>query len=200
MIYGQSKVPGTVIAYSPASSGLYIGSPSIVVLANGHYLASHDFFGPKSTEHTSAVSRIYRSKNKGKTWEMISEINGQFWSKLFVHQSHLYLMGTHKHHGNAIIRQSMDEGETWTNISTNKGLPGGIWGISGVTVSPVNSDIIWALIENEKGGVYKSTDAGKTWNTFPLPVGAGSVTSIAISSTDENKIWITICIAKLSKS
>ena len=115
MAYGQSKVPGTVIAYSPASSGLYIGSPSIVVLANGHYLASHDFFGPKSTEHTSAVSRIYRSKNKGKTWEMISEINGQFWSKLFVHQSHLYLMGTHKHHGNAIIRQSMDEGATWTN-------------------------------------------------------------------------------------
>jgi hypothetical protein len=115
MAYSQSKVPGTVIAYSPASSGLYIGSPSIVVLANGHYLASHDFFGPKSTEHTSAISRIYRSKNKGKTWEMISEINGQFWSKLFIHQSNLYLMGTHKHHGNAIIRQSKDEGETWTS-------------------------------------------------------------------------------------
>jgi photosystem II stability/assembly factor-like uncharacterized protein len=59
--------------------------------------------------------------------------------------------------------KSTDEGETWTNISENKGLPNGIWGISGVTVSPVNSDIIWALIENEKGGVYKSTDAGKTW-------------------------------------
>jgi photosystem II stability/assembly factor-like uncharacterized protein len=59
--------------------------------------------------------------------------------------------------------KSTDEGETWTNISENKGLPNGIWGISGVTVSPVNSDIVWALIENEKGGVYKSTDAGKTW-------------------------------------
>jgi photosystem II stability/assembly factor-like uncharacterized protein len=59
--------------------------------------------------------------------------------------------------------KSTDEGETWTNISTNKGLPEGIWGISGVTVSPVNSDIVWALIENEKGGIYKSTDAGKTF-------------------------------------
>lgn len=66
MAYSQLKVPGTVIAYSPASSGLYIGSPSIVVLTNGHYLASHDFFGPKSTEHSSAVSRIYRSKTKAK--------------------------------------------------------------------------------------------------------------------------------------
>jgi photosystem II stability/assembly factor-like uncharacterized protein len=59
--------------------------------------------------------------------------------------------------------KSTDEGETWTNISANKGLPEGIWGISGVTVSPVNSDIVWALIENEKGGIYKSTDAGKTF-------------------------------------
>ena len=59
--------------------------------------------------------------------------------------------------------KSTDEGETWTNISTNKGLPGGIWGITGVTVSPVNSDIVYALIENKKGGVYKSTDAGETW-------------------------------------
>ncbi|WP_439131797.1 WD40/YVTN/BNR-like repeat-containing protein [Polaribacter sp.] len=60
--------------------------------------------------------------------------------------------------------KSTDEGETWTNISTNKGLPSGIWGIAGVTVSPVNSDIVYALIENKKGGVYKSIDAGKTWN------------------------------------
>ncbi|MGK0453221.1 MAG: photosystem II stability/assembly factor-like uncharacterized protein [Paraglaciecola sp.] len=59
--------------------------------------------------------------------------------------------------------KSIDEGETWTNISTNKGLPDGIWGISGVTISPVNSDIVYTLIENEKGGIYKSTDAGKTW-------------------------------------
>ncbi|MFY9243330.1 MAG: glycosyl hydrolase [Polaribacter sp.] len=60
--------------------------------------------------------------------------------------------------------KSTDEGETWTNISEYKGLPKGIWGIAGVTVSPVNSDIVYALIENEKGGIYKSTDAGKTWS------------------------------------
>ncbi|APG65353.1 glycosyl hydrolase [Tenacibaculum todarodis] len=64
--------------------------------------------------------------------------------------------------GSAMFK-STDGGETWTNISANKGLPKGVWGISGVTVSPVNSDIVYALIENKKGGVYKSTDAGKTW-------------------------------------
>lgn len=59
--------------------------------------------------------------------------------------------------------KSTDEGETWANISKNPGLPSGIWGISGVSVSPVNSDIVYALIENKKGGVFKSIDGGKTW-------------------------------------
>ena len=61
------------------------------------------------------------------------------------------------------IWKSTDNGETWKNISANDGLPKGVWGISGVTVSPINSDIVWALIENKNGGVYKSTNGGKTW-------------------------------------
>ena len=45
--------------------------------------------------------------------------------------------------------KSTDGGETWTNISDNEGLPRGIWGISGVSVSPVNSKKVFALIENK---------------------------------------------------
>ncbi|MGB3080364.1 MAG: glycosyl hydrolase, partial [Saprospiraceae bacterium] len=36
-------------------------------------------------------------------------------------------------------------------------------GISGITVSPVNSNRLWAIIENEDGGVFRSDDSGKTW-------------------------------------
>lgn len=36
-------------------------------------------------------------------------------------------------------------------------------GIVGVAVAPSNTDKIYALIENEKGGLYVSTDAGETW-------------------------------------
>ncbi|MGB0836572.1 MAG: glycosyl hydrolase [Flavobacteriaceae bacterium] len=59
--------------------------------------------------------------------------------------------------------KSTDAGETWEDISSRPGLPKGLWGISGVTVSPVNSDYVWAIIENDNGGLFKSTDAGKTW-------------------------------------
>lgn len=109
-----SKVPGTVIAHVPASGKMYIGSPSICKLKDGTYLASHDLFGPGSTEHTSAVSHIYHSNDKGKTWVRIAEINDQFWSKLFVLRDTLYLMGTNCHHGNIVIRRSTDGGRTWT--------------------------------------------------------------------------------------
>lgn len=60
--------------------------------------------------------------------------------------------------------KSTDGGDTWTNISKNEGLPKGIWGISGVSVSPVNSNRVYAIIENDNGGVYRSDDAGKTWS------------------------------------
>lgn len=60
--------------------------------------------------------------------------------------------------------KSTDSGETWTEISTNKGFPTGTLGIIGVTVSPVNADRVWAIVENkDKGGVYRSEDGGETW-------------------------------------
>ena len=36
-------------------------------------------------------------------------------------------------------------------------------GIIGVTVSPLNSDRVWALIESKKGGLFRSDDGGETW-------------------------------------
>ena len=61
------------------------------------------------------------------------------------------------------IFKSTDGGETWKEISKNKGLPEGTLGIIGVTVSPVNSNRIWAMIENLNGGLFRSDDGGETW-------------------------------------
>ena len=50
--------------------------------------------------------------------------------------------------------KSTDSGETWTEISKNEGFPTDTLGIIGVTVSPKNSERVWALVENkEKGGL-----------------------------------------------
>ncbi len=60
--------------------------------------------------------------------------------------------------------KSTDEGETWDEISLNQGFASGILGIMGITVSPVNPQKVWAIVENkEEGGVYFSEDAGMSW-------------------------------------
>jgi len=107
-------VPGVVIDHSPATSRRYIGSPSIAVLPGGDYVAAHDEFGPQSVEHRRAISKVFRSRNRGATWEKIATVDGQFWSTLFVHRGGLYFLGTDRHHGHLVIRRSGDGGATWT--------------------------------------------------------------------------------------
>src|SRR5512140_2484136 len=70
----SNTVPGVVVDYSPQSSGIFIGSPSLAVLTNGDYVASHDEFGPRSAEHVRAVSQIFRSQDRGASWRKVSTI------------------------------------------------------------------------------------------------------------------------------
>ncbi|MGQ9562648.1 MAG: sialidase family protein [Thermogutta sp.] len=110
----EPAVPGVVIDHSPKTSGIYIGSPSLAILPDGTYVASHDEFGPASTERTRARTRIFTSSDRGETWQHLSDVDGQFWSSLFVHKGDLYLIGTWSHYGNLVVRQSKDGGKTWT--------------------------------------------------------------------------------------
>jgi hypothetical protein len=91
--------------------------------------------------------------------------------------------------------KSIDNGETWTEISKNKGLPEGILGNIGVTVSLINNERIWAIIEHkEKGGVYRSDDGGDTWNYMnserKLRQRAWYYTRIYADSEDENSVYV----------
>ncbi len=106
--------PGIVIDHEPAEGRRYIGSPSIAILRDGSYVASHDFFGPGSTQGVSGVTRVFRSGDRGRTWQRTAELENQFWSNLFVHRGALYLMGTSCEYGRIVIRRSKDGGRTWT--------------------------------------------------------------------------------------
>jgi photosystem II stability/assembly factor-like uncharacterized protein len=60
--------------------------------------------------------------------------------------------------------KSTDYGETWTEISRNPGLPQqGVFGKIGVALSPAAPWRVYALVEHDSGGVFRSDDAGATW-------------------------------------
>ncbi|MEJ2240187.1 MAG: hypothetical protein P8X82_18000 [Gemmatimonadales bacterium] len=59
--------------------------------------------------------------------------------------------------------KSTDFGETWTEITRNPGLPQGTIGKIGVALSPAAPYRVWALIEADDGGVFRSDDGGLNW-------------------------------------
>lgn len=59
--------------------------------------------------------------------------------------------------------KSENGGDTWTELTKNPGMPEAPLGKIGITVSPADSRRLWAIVEANDGGVYRSDDAGATW-------------------------------------
>jgi hypothetical protein len=146
-----SKVPGTVIDHSPASSRQYIGSPSIEPVGKTTYLASHDVFGPGSDHDRT---RVFRSTDAGKSWNHVTDIEGQWWSTLFEHRGDLYLMGPNKRYGKLVIRRSEDGGNTWTK--PNGPETGQLTQKAGYHTAPVplkrHEGRLWRALEDNRAG------------------------------------------------
>ena len=91
--------------------------------------------------------------------------------------------------------KSTDSGETWMEISKHEGFPKGILGIIGVTVSPVNNQRVWAIVENkDEGGLYQSNDGGETWKQVnserKLRQRAWYYTRVYADTKDVNTVYV----------
>ena len=119
---------------------------------------------------------VFKSENGGKSWRRVlyqSDSAGAVDLAMDANDpSTLYAAFWHAYRqpwklvsggsGSGLFK-STDGGETWKNITRNPGLPAGVIGKIGITVSPVNSKKVWALIEADSGGVFRSDDGGATW-------------------------------------
>jgi photosystem II stability/assembly factor-like uncharacterized protein len=59
--------------------------------------------------------------------------------------------------------KSTDGGDTWTDLSHAPGMPRGVEGRIGISVSQANPERVYALVEASDGGVYRSDNGGRTW-------------------------------------
>ncbi|NOT50733.1 MAG: glycosyl hydrolase [Chitinophagaceae bacterium] len=170
-------------------------NPDIVwVAVMGH------LFGPNEERG------VYKTTDGGKTWKKTLFINNQTGCSDLVMEpgnANVFYAGMWR-----LIRtpyslesggdgsglwKSTDGGETWTNISVNKGLPKGAWGIVGVAVAPSNTDKIYSIIENKDGGLYMSADGGETWTLSSsdnnIRQRAWYYTKVFVDPKNENRVY-----------
>jgi hypothetical protein len=124
---GCPTLPGTAIKYSPASTSIYLGSPAIVILTNGDYLTSHDYFGGGSTEASLGQTFLYRSSDRGTNWSYLGQINqlvsgtadndGCFWNHFIQLNGNLYSIANSSDSGGMVIRQALNNDSEWTYVN-----------------------------------------------------------------------------------
>ena len=90
------------------------------------------------------------------------------------------------------LYMSRDGGDNWTQLK-GKGLPDGIWGKVGVRVAPNESNRVYALIEAENGGLFRSDNGGDSWELINDSAGlrqrAWYYTTLAIDPTNADVVW-----------
>ena len=59
--------------------------------------------------------------------------------------------------------KSTDGGDSWTEITRNRGLPKGVLGKINVSISGADSNRVYAMVEADDGGLFQSNDAGESW-------------------------------------
>lgn len=120
---------------------------------------------------------VFRSKDGGTTWEQILSKNdstGAYHVRidpnnprvLYATLWQAYRNGHSMSSGGkgCGLYKSVDGGDTWESLNEKPGMPKGLLGKIGIAVSPANSNRLYAMIENVKGGLYTSFDAGEHWS------------------------------------
>lgn len=117
---------------------------------------------------------IYRSRDGGATWDHVLFLNDstgavsismnpanpdELFAGMWRAERKPWTMISGGPEGG--VYRTRDGGDTWTRLAG--GLPQGIVGKVGVTVSPANPRRVWALVEADSGGLFRSEDGGDTW-------------------------------------
>ncbi len=120
---------------------------------------------------------IFKTTDGGKTWKnvlKISEYTGCFEIHMDPRYSNILYASAHQRMRKLYtgvyggpesgIYRTTDAGNTWEQMKS--GIPTGDLGRIGMSISPVNPDVIYATIEatNDEKGIYRSSDRGVSWS------------------------------------
>jgi photosystem II stability/assembly factor-like uncharacterized protein len=148
---------------------------------------------------------VYRTTDGGKTWQQVLKKDADtgasdvaldpsnpaivfagFW------QARRYPWDMTSGGPGSGLYVSRDGGETWKQL-TGSGLPDAPWGKVGVAVAASDGRRVYALIEAEKGGLFRSDDGGASWELVnpsrELRQRAWYYTTITVNPQNADDVW-----------
>jgi photosystem II stability/assembly factor-like uncharacterized protein len=145
---------------------------------------------------------IYKTTDGGENWEKILEVSDMTgFNEIHLDPRDPNLMYATAHQRRrhvwtyidggpeTAIYKSIDGGENWKKLTN--GLPSEDMGRIGMDISPVNPDVVYAIIKaTEGGGFFRSTDRGESWTKMSDHQTSGNYyQEIYCDLTDVNKVF-----------
>ena len=186
-------------SYSIGAVALDPKDPSIVWVGTGE---------SNSQRSVAYGDGVYRSEDGGKSWKNVGLKKSEHIGRIVIHpketntvyvaaQGPLWAPG-----GDRGLYKTTDGGQTWKkilDISENTG-------VTDVVLDPENPDVIyaaayqrrrhvWTMIDGgPESAIYKSTDAGATWNKLKtgLPTEDLGRIGLAVSPVDHNVVYAQV--------
>ena len=121
---------------------------------------------------------IFRTKDGGESWEKVLFVSDKAGAVdlamdatnpriLFasIYETYRTFWNLSSGGPDSGLWRSTDGGDTWEDLSDKPGLPKGLKGKIGVTISHANPSRVWAIVEAEgdKAGLYRSDNNGDSW-------------------------------------
>src|SRR5262245_1064194 len=174
--------------------------PNIVYVGSGEGLARPDL---------SVGDGVYKSTDAGKTWTHLGLRDGQQIPMIVVDPrdaNRLFVAVLGHPYGPSAERgiyRSTDGGRTFEQVLKKVENTGG----SDLAFDPKNPDIVYACLWEQRqgpwengawagtsGGIFKSTDGGRTWKplTNGLPAEGVVQADVAVAPSDGNRIYATV--------
>ena len=148
---------------------------------------------------------VYRTTDGGRTWKQVLKKNADTGASAVVldpsnpnivvaglWEARRYPWDLKSGGPGSGLWVSRDGGDTWKALTGN-GLPEGTWGKIGVAVAPSDGRRVYALIEAEKGGLFRSDDGGENWTlasgSHELRQRAWYYTTLTVSPANPDEVW-----------
>ena len=119
---------------------------------------------------------VYKTTDGGKTWNQVLNVSENTgFNEVHIDPNHPNILYATAHQRRrhewtyisggpeSALYKSEDAGSTWKKLTN--GLPSSDVGRIGLAISPINSDMLFAIVEgnDDDKGFYRSTDRGASW-------------------------------------